>query len=65
MSVVETIRRARALLEQEGRISLRVLKREFTLDDEALAELVEELVEVQQVAVRQGQVLAWGGAPPT
>jgi class 3 adenylate cyclase len=59
MSFVETIRRAKALLEREGRISLRVLKREFALDDEALDELVEELVEVQRVALRDERTLTW------
>ena len=44
--------RARDLLREEGRISLRALRREFDLDDEALDELVEELVDVQQVAAR-------------
>lgn len=34
MSFIETVRRARDLLREEGRISLRGLKREFDLDDE-------------------------------
>ena len=59
MSFLDTIERARAFLERNGRVSLRVLKREFELDDEALEELVEELVDVQQVAAREGKVLAW------
>ena len=41
MSFIETVRRAREFLREEGRISLRGLKREFNLDDEALDELVE------------------------
>jgi len=40
-------------------VSLRALRREFALDDAALEELVEELVEIQRVAVRDGQALAW------
>ncbi len=44
-------------MERNGRVSLRVLKREFALDDDALDELVEELVEIQRVAVRDGQGL--------
>lgn len=58
--------RAKTFLRAQGRVSLRVLKREFQLDDEALDELVEELVDVQQVAVREGKVLSWvGPASPT
>jgi class 3 adenylate cyclase len=62
LSFVETIERARALLERSGRISLRVLQREFGLDETALEDLIEELVDVQQVAAREGKVLAWLGA---
>jgi hypothetical protein len=61
VSFLETVRRARAHLEEQDRVSLRALKREFELDDDALDELVEELVDVQQVAVRERQVLVWVG----
>ena len=64
MSILETIESVRAFLERNERVSLRVLKREFELDDEALDELVEELVDVQQVAARKGVVLSWVGAVP-
>jgi class 3 adenylate cyclase len=63
-SFYETVEQARALLERNGRVSLAGLKREFELDDEALDELVEELVDVQQVAAREGKVLSWIGAGP-
>jgi len=60
------VERARALLERNGRVSFRGLKREFELDDDALEDLVEELVDVQQVAAREGKVLSWiGGASET
>ncbi len=59
MSFLETVELARAFLERNGRVSLRGLKREFGLDDDALDELVEELVDVQQVAAREGNVLSW------
>jgi hypothetical protein len=65
VSFLETIESAKAFLERSGRVSLRVLKREFELDDEALDELVEELVDVQQAAAREGKVLSWIGAAPT
>ncbi len=61
MSFLEPVRRARSHLEEQDRVSLRALKREFALDDDALDELVEELVDVQRVAVREEQVLVWVG----
>ena len=61
MSFLETIAKAKTFLREHGRISDRALKREFVLDDAALDELVDELVEVQQVAVREGRTLAWIG----
>ncbi|HME71157.1 MAG TPA: adenylate/guanylate cyclase domain-containing protein [Myxococcota bacterium] len=62
MSFIATIQRARSLLERSGRLSLRVLKLEFELNDEALDALVEELVDVQQVAACEGKVLSWMGS---
>jgi class 3 adenylate cyclase len=62
LSFIETVERARALLERNGRLSLRALQREFDLGDEVLEDLVEELVDVQQIAAREGKVLSWIGA---
>ena len=42
MSFRETVRLAKDYLQEESRVSLRALKREFDLDDEILADLVEE-----------------------
>ena len=65
MSFLETVEKARAFLERNGRVSLRALQREFNLDDDALDELIEELAEIQRVALRDGPALAWaGGVPP-
>jgi class 3 adenylate cyclase/tetratricopeptide (TPR) repeat protein len=61
MSFLNTVRRAKAYLEEQGRVSLRALRREFGLDDDALDELVQELVDVQQVAAREGKFLSWVG----
>jgi len=61
MSFLETVRQARAHLQQQGRVSLRALEREFDLDAAALEELASELVEVQEVAAREGAVLSWIG----
>jgi len=61
VSFIDAIERAKMFLERNRRISLRALKREFDLDDDALDELVRELVDVQQVAARDAQVLSWIG----
>jgi hypothetical protein len=61
---LETIESARDFLERNGRVSLRALQREFRLDDESLDELVEELVDVQQVAALEGKVLSWIAQAP-
>ena len=65
MSFVETLRSARQLLRREGRLSVRALRREFGLDEETADELVEELVDVQRVAIREGRVLVWRGTQGT
>jgi hypothetical protein len=62
VSFLETVDRARTFLERHRRVSLRALRREFALDAETLVELSEELVEVQRVAVVEGDVLVWAGA---
>ncbi len=61
MSFMETVEKARVLLERNGRVSLRALQREFDLDEDALDELIDELVEIQRVAARDGRALAWAG----
>ncbi len=40
MSILDTVNRAKAHLREHGRVSLRMLKREFELDDDALDEQV-------------------------
>jgi class 3 adenylate cyclase len=62
MSFLDTILRAKAYLQQQGGVSLRALRREFALDQDALEELVEELVDIQHVAARDGKALNWVGA---
>jgi class 3 adenylate cyclase/tetratricopeptide (TPR) repeat protein len=62
MSFLDTVARAKTYLHEHGRVSLRALQREFELDDDALDELVEELVDVQQVAALESKVLSWIGA---
>ena len=42
MSFIDDVRRARALLREEGRVSLPALQRELGLDADGVGELVEE-----------------------
>src|SRR5438128_2538519 len=62
MSFVAKLQRAREVLEQQGRLSVRALGRELGLSGEELDELIEELVDVQRVVAREGNVLVC--APP-
>ena len=60
-NLLEVIGEVRRYLEQNGRVSLRMLRRQFDLDEESLEELIEELVDIQRVAVREDNALAWSG----
>jgi hypothetical protein len=52
-----------ALLRQRGRVSYRALKRQFDLDDDALADLQEELLYAHHPVVDEdGRGLVWTGA---
>ena len=55
-----------AMLQRRGRLTYGALKRQFQLDDAYLADLKDELIEGQQVAVDEnGKVLVWtGGETP-
>lgn len=61
MNLLEVVREVRRHLEENGRVSLRMLRRQYELDDETLDELIEELVDVQRVARREENVLVWSG----
>jgi class 3 adenylate cyclase/predicted ATPase len=60
----EVVDQAMAMLQRRGRVTYRLLKRQFTLDDEALEDLKLELIAGQRLAVdEEGTVLVWTGAP--
>jgi hypothetical protein len=62
MRFYETVEQACMLLRRRGRITYRALKREFSLDDDALADLKFELITGQELAVdKDGEVLVWVG----
>jgi len=63
MDFVAVVDQVIALLRQRGRVAYRTLKRQFQLDDEALADLKIELIDSQRLATdEQGTVLVWTGA---
>ena len=51
------------LLQRQGRVSYRALKRRFDLDDDYLEDLKDEIIKAQRLAVDEGgEVLVWVGA---
>src|SRR5262245_29447745 len=57
---------AMAMLQRRGRVAYRTLQVQFTLDDNALEALKDELLYAQQVARDEdGRVLVWTGGPET
>jgi hypothetical protein len=68
MTFEEILDQAIALLQRRGRVTYRTLKRQFQLDDAALEDLKNELIEGQRLAVDEGgNVLVWTGTgvPPS
>jgi class 3 adenylate cyclase/pimeloyl-ACP methyl ester carboxylesterase len=62
MTFEDVLDQAIAMLRRRGRVTYRTLKRQFNLDDEALEDLKEELIEAEQLAVDQdGKMLVWAG----
>jgi predicted ATPase/class 3 adenylate cyclase len=62
MTFDEVLAQVRALLEREGRVSYRALKRRFGLDDDYLEDLKDELIKAKQLARdEEGAVLVWMG----
>jgi len=62
MTFEEILDQAIALLERRGRVTYRTLKRQFNLDEDALADLKAEIIKGQHLAVDEdGEVLVWTG----
>src|SRR6266487_2153306 len=62
MTFEEILNQALALLQSQGRVSYRALKRQFSLDDAYIEDLKFELIEVHQMAADQnGTMLVWTG----
>ena len=66
MDFVAVVDQAIAMLRQRGRVTYRLLKRQFHLDAEALEDLTFELIKGQRLAIDEDdEVLVWTGAPLT
>src|SRR5262245_17756587 len=62
MSLYDVLDQIIALLRHRKRLTYRLLKREFALDDETLEDLKDELIYAQKLAVDEhDRVLVWIG----
>src|SRR5262245_42209640 len=53
------------MLQRQGRVFYRALKREFDLDDDYIEDLKEEIIKARRLAIDEdGAVLVWTGAAP-
>jgi hypothetical protein len=60
MTFDEILTQVRELLQRQGRVSYRALKRRFDLDDGYLEDLKVELIKAQRLAIDEdGEVLIW------
>src|SRR5262245_9174070 len=66
MDLYAVLAQVSELLQREGRVSYRALKVQFSLHDDQLEALKDELIEAKRLAVdERGRVLVWvGEAPP-
>src|SRR5262245_55659992 len=62
MTFEEILNQTIALLQRQGRVSYRALKRQFDLDEAYVEDVKLELIEVHRVAVDQDNtMLVWSG----
>src|SRR4029453_19341957 len=62
MTFEEILNQALAMLQRQGRVSYRALKRQFDLDDAYIEDLKFEIIEVHRAAVDQDNaMLVWTG----
>ncbi len=66
MDLVAVIQQVRDLLQSEGRLSYRLLQKQFGLDAEGVADLKYELIDIQEVAAdKDEKMLVWAGDAAT
>jgi hypothetical protein len=59
----EVLTQITELLQRDGRVAYRVLKRRFGIDDEYVEDLKADLIDAKRIAVDEdGKVLVWTGA---
>src|SRR5215475_13493034 len=62
MTFDEILAQVLQLLQRQGRVSYRALKRQFSLDDEYLEDLKAEIIDAKRLAIdEEGKVLVWVG----
>jgi len=61
MTFYEVVRQVLDLLQRQGRVSYRALKREFGIDDDFIEDLKEELCFSHPVVDEDGRGLVWTG----
>ena len=62
MDFLEVLAQVRELLQAHGRVTYRVLKRQFELDDESLQDLKEQLIDAEELAIdKDDKMLVWTG----
>ena len=60
MTFDEVLAEVRELLQREGRVSYRALKRRFALDDDYVEDLKAEFIDAKHLAIDEdGKVLVW------
>jgi class 3 adenylate cyclase/predicted ATPase len=65
MEFYDILHQVLAILEREGRVTYRALKRQFALDDDYIEDLKAEVIDAKRVAIDEdGKVLVWVGASP-
>jgi class 3 adenylate cyclase len=66
MDFYEVVGQVRVLLQRQGRVSYRALKRQFGVDDAYIEDLKEEIIHAQRLAVDEdNRVLVWTGEAET
>ena len=66
MEFYDVLNQVITLLQHEGRVTYRALKRQFNLDDDFLEDLKAEIIEAKQLAVDESDsVLVWTGGRET
>ena len=65
MTFEEILPQVQELLQREGRVAYRILKRRFALTGDDLEDLKADLIDAKRLAVdEEGKVLVWVGASP-